>query len=130
MNHCYRDNNFMVKIFIVDDDQALIKLYSLMLDGVGFEIIDIALNGKIAVEKYKQFPIKPDMILMDYRMPIKNGIDAMIEILQLNESEKIVFASADIDIREEALKFGACGFINKPFGMEEIVSVIEEVMSL
>jgi two-component system chemotaxis response regulator CheY len=120
----------MVKIFIVDDDQALIKLYSLMLGGVGFEIIDVALNGKIAVEKYRRFPVKPDLILMDYRMPIKNGIDAMIEILQLNENEKIVFASADIDIREEALKSGACGFINKPFGMEEIVSVIEEVMSI
>ena len=120
----------MVKIFIVDDDQALIKLYSLMLDGVGFEIIDIALNGKIAVEKYKHFSIKPDVILMDYRMPIKNGIDAMIEILQMNKSEKIVFASADIDIRKEALKFGACGFINKPFGMDEIVSVIEKVMNI
>jgi two-component system chemotaxis response regulator CheY len=120
----------MVKVFIVDDDQALIKLYSLMLGGVGFEIIDIALNGKIAVEKYREFPVKPDIILMDYRMPIKNGIDAMIEILQMNENEKIVFASADIDIREQALKFGACGFINKPFGMDEIVSVIEEIMSI
>ena len=120
----------MVKIFIVDDDQALIKLYSLMLGGIGFEIIDIALNGKIAVEKYNQFSVKPDVILMDYRMPVKNGIDAMIEILQMNENEKIVFASADIDIKEKALKIGACRLINKPFGMEEIVSVIEEVVGV
>ena len=120
----------MIKLFVVDDDQALIKLYSLILNGIGFEIIDIALNGEIAVEKYKRFSTKPDVILMDYRMPIKNGLDAMIEILEINEDERIVFASADIDIKQEALKCGACGFLNKPFSIDEIVGTIKNAVNI
>ena len=119
----------MSKIFVVDDDQAILKLYSLMLSGVGFEIIDTATNGKIAVEKYRAFPEKPDIILIDYRMPIKNGLDAMVEILQLNNSEKIVFASADMDIKDKALELGACDFISKPFGMDDVIDVLYKVLS-
>ena len=118
----------MSKIFVVDDDHAILKLYRLMLNGVGFEIIDTATNGKIAVEKYRQFPVKPDMILIDYRMPIKNGLDAMVEILQINSSEKIVFASADMDIKERALELGACEFISKPFGMSDVLKVLNRVL--
>jgi two-component system chemotaxis response regulator CheY len=118
----------MSKIFVVDDDHAILKLYRLMLNGVGFEIIDTATNGKIAVEKYRQFPVKPDMILIDYRMPIKNGLDAMVEILQINSSEKIVFASADMDIKERALELGACEFISKPFGMSDVLNVLNRVL--
>jgi len=118
----------MSKIFVVDDDQAILKLYSLMLSGVGFEILDTAINGKIAVEKYMQFSVKPDVILIDYRMPIKNGLDAMVEILQLNHNEKIVFASADMDIKEKALELGACDFISKPFGMDDVVNVLNNVL--
>ncbi len=119
----------MSKIFVVDDDHAILKLYRLMLSGVGFEILDTATNGKIAVEKYKQFPVKPDLILIDYRMPIKNGLDAMVEILQMNSTEKIVFASADMDIKKKALELGAREFISKPFGLDDVVRVLNNVLN-
>ncbi|MFX1313001.1 MAG: response regulator [Promethearchaeota archaeon] len=119
----------MVKIFIVDDDQSLQRLYTLILKEAGFEIIDTAFNGKIAVEKYKNFQTKPDIILMDHRMPIKNGLDAMMEILKINDHENIIFASADITIKEKALSSGACAFINKPFNMKKLLMTIKEVIN-
>ncbi|MFX1572606.1 MAG: response regulator [Promethearchaeota archaeon] len=119
----------MVKIFIVDDDQSLQRLYSLILKEAGFEIIDTAFNGKIAVEKYKNFHRKPDIILMDHRMPIKNGLDAMIDILQINEHEHIIFASADITVKEEVLSQGACAFLNKPFAMKKLLITIKDVIN-
>ena len=105
----------MVKVFIVDDDQSLQRLYILILKEAGFEIIDTALNGKAAVDKYRRFNDKPDIILMDHRMPIKNGIDAMKEILEINKHEKIIFASADITIKQSVLSLGAYAFLDKPF---------------
>jgi len=66
--------------------------------------------------------------LIDYRMPIKNGLDAMVEILQINRSEKIVFASADMDIKAKALELGACEFISKPFGMSDVMNVLNRVL--
>ncbi len=118
----------MVKIFIVDDDQSLQRLYTLILKEAGFKIVDTALNGKVAVEKYNNFKVKPDIILMDHRMPIKNGLDAMIEILSVNNHEKIIFASADITVKEEALSLGACAFLDKPFNIGRLLTTIQNVI--
>ena len=48
----------MIKIFIVDDDQSLQRLYQLILREAGFEIVDTAINGRDAIEKYKKFEVK------------------------------------------------------------------------
>ncbi|MFX0034921.1 MAG: response regulator [Candidatus Hermodarchaeota archaeon] len=118
----------MATIFIVDDDQSLQRLYALILKEAGFEILDTAINGNDAVDKYRNFKIKPDIILMDHRMPIKNGLAAMIEILKLNQNEKIIFASADITVKKEALSIGACAFLDKPFKMHELLTVIQHIV--
>ena len=118
----------MVRIFIVDDDQSLQRLYILILKEAGFEIIDTAVNGKIAVEKYISIKEKIDIILMDHRMPIKNGLDAMTEILQIGGQGKIIFASADISIKQKALSLGACEFLDKPFNMSKLLNTIQKVV--
>ncbi|MHA2038246.1 MAG: response regulator [Promethearchaeota archaeon] len=118
----------MVKIFIVDDDQSLQRLYVLILKEAGFDIIDTAFNGKVAVDKFFSFEHKPDIILMDHRMPIKNGLDAMTEILKVDGRSKIIFASADISIRQQAFSLGACEFLNKPFNMGKLLNTIQKVI--
>ena len=117
----------MVKIFIADDDQSLQRLYTLILTEAGFDIVDTAFNGKSAVEKYNNLKEKPDIVLMDHRMPIKNGLDAMGEILHANNHVKVIFASADISIKQKALSIGACAFLDKPFNMRKLLSVIQQV---
>jgi len=117
----------MLRIFIVDDDQSLQRLYTLILKEAGYEIIDVAINGKDAVEKYSKFNEKPEIILMDHRMPIKNGLDAMVEILRINNNTKIIFASADISVKQKALSLGACEFLDKPFKMIKLLNVIQKV---
>ncbi len=118
----------MVKIFVVDDDQSLQRLYSLILKEAGFEIIETAINGKDALEKYDKLEIKPDIILMDHRMPIKNGLDTMTEILRMNNNEKIIFASADISVKEKAKSIGACAFLDKPFKMQQLLLIIQQIV--
>lgn len=118
----------MIRIFIVDDDQSLQRLYALILKEAGFEIIDTAMNGKDALEKYNKLEVKPDIILMDHRMPIKNGLDAMVEILQMNSHEKIIFASADASVKRNAKSLGACAFLDKPFKMQELLDTIQYIV--
>ena len=119
----------MTRIFIVDDDHSLQGLYKLILKEAGFEIIGTAINGKLAVEKYKNFEEKPDLILMDHRMPIKSGLDAMIEILGINDNVKIIFASADISVKKKALSQGACAFLDKPFKMQKLLGTIKNIVN-
>lgn len=118
----------MIKILIVDDDQSLQRLYGLILKEAGFEIIDTAINGKDAIEKYTNLEGKPDLILMDHRMPIKNGLDAMVEILKINKKEKIIFASADMSVKQKAISLGAVAFLDKPFKMQQLLIIIQKIV--
>lgn len=118
----------MIKILIVDDDQSLQRLYGLILKEADFEIIGTAINGKDAIEKYINLEEKPDLILMDHRMPIKNGLDAMVEILKINKKEKIIFASADISVKLKAISLGAVAFLDKPFKMQQLLIAIQKIV--
>jgi len=118
----------MIKILIVDDDQSLQRLYGLILKEAGFEIIDTAINGKDAIEKYTNLDGKLDLILMDHRMPIKNGLDAMVEILKINKKEKIIFASADMSVKQKAISLGAVAFLDKPFKMQQLLITIQKIV--
>ncbi|MBN1800453.1 MAG: response regulator [Candidatus Lokiarchaeota archaeon] len=117
----------IVSIFIVEDDISLQNLYRMLFTSTGHNVLDIANNGMDAVEKFKAFNKKPEIIIMDHRMPIKNGIEATKEILKLHHNVKIIFASADISIREEALSIGATLFIEKPFDIQEVLNKIDSI---
>ena len=81
----------------------------------------IAEDGEEAVKMFKSFRIKPKVILMDHRMPEKNGIKTSEEILSLDKKVKIIFVSADSSIKEEALSIGAFSFWEKPFTIEQLI---------
>ena len=122
----------MATIFIIEDDLALQKLYELMLKIKGFNVIGVANNGEIAVIMYESFTDKPDVILMDYRMPIKNGLEATKEILEIdtNSKSKVIFVSADKSIKEKAISTGATSFIKKPFSHERLVNEINNALRI
>ena len=114
----------MNKVFIVDDDDSILKLYEKFLDFKGFEVLGHAKNGIEAVNKFFSFKSKPDLIIMDYHMPYKNGIEAMKEILKIDKNVKILLISGDCSIRNEALAAGAICFKKKPFSLQELYSLI------
>ncbi|MFX1365970.1 MAG: response regulator [Promethearchaeota archaeon] len=119
-----------ISILIVDDDTDILFLYQKMIERIGFEVMGIALNGEEAVQLFKSFQRKPDIILMDHRMPKKNGLEATKEILSINNNSKIIFASADKSVEKEALSVGAISFKEKPFSMENLKNNILKAMNL
>ncbi len=94
---------------------------------MGIEVKGIASNGEIAVDMFKSFNPKPEIILMDYRMPLKNGLEATIEILQIDPNTKIIFASADISVKEKAIALGAIEFLEKPFSIQTVLNIINKI---
>ena len=118
----------MASIFLVEDEFSLLRLYELVLTAYGHKILAVAKNGEEAVHKYKNFPFKPDIIIMDHRMPIKNGIEATEEILEINNNAKIIFASADKEARQKAELLGALSFKTKPFSNEKLLRNIDKAL--
>ena len=118
----------IVKIFIVEDDLGIQRFYEKILLLNGFEIVGIANDGEEAVSMFKSFSEKPEVILMDHRMPKKNGIEASKEILQIDNKIKIIFISVDSSIKEEAYSIGAFSFIDKPFTIERFFDEIKKAI--
>jgi two-component system chemotaxis response regulator CheY len=95
----------------------------------GFSITK-AINGERAVKEFKEANPKPDIILMDHRMPIKNGLEASKEILQFDPTAKIIFISADRSIKNEAVALGALDFVEKPFDFSFLLNRINEILTI
>jgi len=78
-------------------------------------------------EKYKE--LKPDLTTMDITMPEKDGIQALEEILTIDEDAKVIVITA-IDQREalmEAIRSGATDYIIKPFETDRVLSAVKKV---
>lgn len=117
----------MTIILIVEDDFAIALLYEKILETMGIQTIS-ANNGKEAVDLYISLSDKPDIILMDHRMPIKNGIEASKEILEIDNQSKIIFLSADSSLENDVLSIGAKKFIKKPFSIKELIKSIKKIL--
>ncbi len=113
-------------MFLVDDEKFIVDLYKDILEANGHTVIAVASDGEEAVQKYKEMKEKPVVIIMDQRMPVKDGVSATQEILKINPKATIFFGSADLHIEKEAIAAGAKGFLLKPFRIEELLTAIEE----
>lgn len=65
---------------------------------------------------------------MDYRMQNKNGLEAMKEILEINNNTRFIFLSADTSIRDEALSLGAISFKAKPCDYKRLFDNIKKAL--
>jgi CheY-like chemotaxis protein len=114
---------------LVDDDRTIAYLFEKLLHLRGHEVLAKAYDGEQALEMYKNFKVIPDIILMDHRMPRKDGLTVSKEILALNRDCKIIFVSADESAKEKALELGVVYFLVKPISIMDLLIVIEEVLS-
>jgi len=118
------------KILIADDSKLIIALIKSIFEGLseGYAII-IATDGKMAIEK--AIDEQPDLILMDWQMPVMSGIEALKE-LKLNESTKnipVIMLTAS-ESTSEAFESGASDYIQKPFNKTELVARIKTLLEL
>ena len=112
-------------MLIVDDIEDNRQLLAQLLAPVGFEI-RLANNGAEAVRSLKQW--RPHLILMDFRMPVMDGHEAIRRIRAMagGKDTKIiaVTASAMDENRQELMEIGADDFISKPFREAEVFEKI------
>ena len=114
------------KALVVDNDFFFVEFITELLEQRDYEVTK-ASDGKEAISKFKSFSTKPDFIIMDYRMPIKHGIDTAKEILKINKTVQIILISGDIGVKERAFRSGAKGFIKKPITIENVIKKIEKL---
>jgi two-component system chemotaxis response regulator CheY len=118
----------MASILIIEDDVDIAFLFERFLTIGGHKVVGKAFNGITGIELFKNLKKKPDIVLMDHRMPIKNGLEATQEILTIDPNSKIIFLSADLSVKEIAIQKGVKLFLEKPFDFEELFQAINSVI--
>jgi len=117
----------MTSVMIVDDELFIVELYRDILQLRGYKVVGTAFDGEEAVRKYASSQEKPDVIIMDHRMPVMNGVEATKEIIRSNPKQKIIFVSADVLIERDARDAGAAEFLPKPFRMDDLIEKMQRV---
>ncbi|HEY0504228.1 MAG TPA: response regulator transcription factor [Lysobacter sp.] len=118
----------MIRVLIVDD-QTLVRqgVRSLLALAEGIEVIGEAGDGRQAVELVPQ--LKPDVVLMDMRMPVMSGLEALQAMARTNAlPPTIILTTFDDDqLVLAGLKAGAKGYLLKDVSLEQLVSAIQTV---
>ena len=113
----------MAKCVIADDSRIIRMLLSKIMTNLNFEVIE-AEDGEEVVEMVELN--EPAVVIMDWRLPVLDGIDALYKIRGLKKisQPKVMFCSSlvDVDKIREALDGGADDYIMKPFDEEIIIS--------
>jgi AmiR/NasT family two-component response regulator len=114
---------------LIAEDEALIRLdLAEMLREEGYDIVGQAADGQEAVELAEQ--LKPDLVIMDVKMPRRDGIDAASEIASKRIAPIVVLtAFSQRDLVERARDAGAMAYLVKPFTVSDLVPAIELALS-
>lgn len=116
-----------MKVLVCDDSILVRKKLSDLLKKTGITQIIEAKDGVQAVELYKEN--KPDIVFMDIVMPVKTGLDALVEIREFDENARVVMAST-IGTQSHlvsAIKAGAYQFLQKPLREDEVTKIITKL---
>ncbi len=94
----------MASILIAEDEDSLASLYKVLLTKYGHKVIAVVKSGDEAVEIYKHSNPKPDVVIMDHRLERVSGLEALKEILSVDPKARVIFASADDSVMEDAMQ--------------------------
>lgn len=114
---------------VVAEDDSLIRMdLAEMLAEEGYEVVGQAANGQVAVDLAKE--LRPDLVVMDIKMPVRDGIDAAEEIASERLAAVVMLtAFSQRDFIEKARDAGAMAYLVKPFTKADLVPAIEVAIS-
>src|SRR6201988_5326103 len=103
------------KVLVVDDEPSIRKYLQTLLEVDGFDVETLS-SGREAIKLITEGQ-RPDLLILDVRMPEMNGIDTLKELMQLDRSLNIIMprSSNEVGTVGEAIRLGAHDYLTKPF---------------
>lgn len=118
----------MARVMIADDSDAIRMVLKDVLEIGSHEIVAEATNGAEAVDKFNA--TKPDVLLLDFAMPKKDGLTALKEIISANPKAKVIMITASDNLMtiKKCIEEGALEYILKPFDFDSVLKIIAKVL--
>jgi two-component system, chemotaxis family, chemotaxis protein CheY len=119
----------LARILVAEDEPSLANLYKIVLEKYGHTIVAIVPSGDEVVRIFSRAKPRPDLLILDHRLERMPGLEALKKILEIDPNAKILFASADDSVMEDAISAGAIDYIGKPFSMSELIEVVNSCVA-
>ena len=120
-------NERKYKILVIDDEKIILKVIreELLYEGYEVDVASDAIEGYELVMKGRY-----DLVLLDYQMPLKNGLELLVDIKKVYPKlpAMIMTAYGSIDNAVEAMKLGAYDYVTKPFEDDELIVKIRQAL--
>lgn len=117
------------KILIVDDERDIVKALMIRLKVSGYDVI-AAYNGAQSI--FMAYKEKPDLIILDIRMPAGDGFNVAEKLRQSNQTNQIpiifLTGSPETNAQERAMELGARFYIKKPYDPEELLDAVKRAL--
>ena len=119
------------EVLIVDDEEHIRDVLRVMLERIGFRVDD-ACNGEVALHMIANTTY--DLVITDLKMPLMTGEELLTKLRDAENSIPVVVATGGVvseftPERQETLRKMANGRLNKPFGREELIATLTEVLT-
>lgn len=114
---------------LIVDDEPHVRMYlKLILKKIGFKTFIEAKNGQEGIDLYKLR--QPDLVLLDVNMPVKEGMEALEEIMQFDPTAVVVVTSsvASRQAVEQSVELGASYYIRKDTPKEDIAKQLDTLI--
>ena len=118
----------MLSILIVDDHEVVrLGLNTLISNYPGFNVVGEASNAAESLKKVEE--LEPDVVIMDIRLPGKNGIQATKDILEIKPETKVVILTsyAEDELLFDAINAGAYGYVLKQIGSDDLIKSLDRI---
>lgn len=118
-----------IKLLLVDDEKDFIESLAERLQLRDFDV-KTALNGDDAIKLFNENEF--DIIILDVKMPGKNGIDTLKEIKNINQLSQVIMLTghATVESAIQGMKLGAYDYIMKPTDAEELIKLINKAYKI
>jgi CheY-like chemotaxis protein len=113
-------------ILVVDDEENIRWLYREELEDEGYKITDAA-SGEEALEIVPE--LKPDLVVMDIKMPGISGVDTLIKIKEIDKDIPVILCSAYGDYKQDFSTWASDAYVVKSASLDELKMAITKVLS-
>lgn len=108
------------RVLVIDDEPQILRFLRTSLTANGFDVVEA---GTVAAGRRLADTVKPDVIVLDLGLPDGDGKDLLRHVRAQDETPVLILSARDREAEKvEALDLGADDYVNKPFGIEELLA--------
>jgi DNA-binding NarL/FixJ family response regulator len=114
-----------MKVLIAEDTDSVRFALRMAVEHLGHEVVATVANGEEALRKYEH--LHPELVLMDVRMPLMDGLTCTAKLFEQDPKAKVVIITGGRTTEKDAVDAGALGFVEKPFEISELGRLIHSL---